>query len=639
MRAIKLALLELPRFREGTPRRLILAGLALVPLLAGAPFLWANWDPYGRTGQVPVAVVNQDRPARAGGRVVNAGQQFVKQLKTSDLFRWHFVSARQARHGLREGDYYFTITVPENFSTKLASAARAQPQRASLRITGNDANGYLAGLMLETHETELRDQVNAAAYATYARTIYGEIDTIREKLRRASDTAHRLTSGTDTSRKDAQSLADGLSGMLESSRSVSEAARSIAESAKSLDGQLSGDAAGSSGLPGAVNELTNTSGRVVQSLSGVATASGFIAEDAAANVAGIRQLSDEFPRLSSSAGYQRVLADARRLAAATASASSDARSALTTARAANNRAMELQSRMSSISTTLSTLSGRTSQLANGADSLTSGLDALSGSAQSLADSITGHHEDARALSGFVDDSLSRLPPTSPDQVARAAHVLGSPTEIVRHNLNPAGVYGRGMAPLLFAIALWVFGLTAYTLLKPVNLRALGGRTGALTIAVAGWLPATTLGVLASLLLLTVVDVALGLDPVRLWQTVGLLALATAAFVAVGHFLRTLLGRAGDIVSTVLLVVQAVACGGLYPVETTPPTLQALHPVLPMTYLVDGLRVTLTGGLTSHLLWALAVLGGYLVVFLVLTGLVVRRHRTWTVARLHPQLGP
>ncbi len=35
----------------------------------------------------------------------------------------------------------------------------------------------------------------------------------------------------------------------------------------------------------------------------------------------------------------------------------------------------------------------------------------------------------------------------------------------RHNLHPAGVYGRGFAPFFFGIALWVFGLFAYLLLR------------------------------------------------------------------------------------------------------------------------------------------------------------------------------
>ena len=57
----------------------------------------------------------------------------------------------------------------------------------------------------------------------------------------------------------------------------------------------------------------------------------------------------------------------------------------------------------------------------------------------------------------------------------------------------------------------------------------------------------------------------------------------------------------------------------------------------MTYLVDGLRVTISGGLTEHLIRDACVLAGFGVLFLALTTLAVQRQRTWSVARLHPQI--
>ena len=52
-----LTLAELRRFRGPLP---ILSAVFLVcvPLLYGAIYLWSNWDPYGRLGELKVAVVN-----------------------------------------------------------------------------------------------------------------------------------------------------------------------------------------------------------------------------------------------------------------------------------------------------------------------------------------------------------------------------------------------------------------------------------------------------------------------------------------------------------------------------------------------------------------------------------------------------
>lgn len=61
-----------------------------------------------------------------------------------------------------------------------------------------------------------------------------------------------------------------------------------------------------------------------------------------------------------------------------------------------------------------------------------------------------------------------------------------------------------------------------------------------------------------------------------------------------------------------MILQLTACGGLYPVETLPAPFRAIHPFLPMSHLVDGLRVTISGGNTAHLVADVLVLAGFLV---------------------------
>jgi putative membrane protein len=247
------------------------------------------------------------------------------------------------------------------------------------------------------------------------------------------------------------------------------------------------------------------------------------------------------------------------------------------------------------------------------------------------------HSGATDLANVIDDALNKIPDTSPRQTAEAAEVLGSPVGISVDNLNPAGVYGRGFAPFFFPIAVWVVGVLAYLFIRPVNLRAFASRVSALTVAAAGWLPVAIITAVGGLVLFGVVEVGLGLKPDHPLWVAGLLVLAAGAFVAVDHFLRISFGVIGEAFSLVLLIVQLTACGGLYPVETTPAPFRAVHPVIPMTYLVDGLRVAISGGLSSNLLRDVLVLAGFLVAFLGATALLLRRQRVWTVGRLHPQI--
>lgn len=644
MKALALAWLELRRFR-GPLRRYVPLVLVLVPLLYGALYLWSNWDPYGRLRQVPVAVVNADVPVDARGEHLDAGEQFVQQLKATDTFDWHFVDAGEARRGLESGRYYFTVEVPPDFSARLASAAERTPERAALRIVKDDANGYIVGVMADTVKTELQNQVNAAAHATYARALYGELGQAREKLQTASEASKKLVDGTELHKQGTDALTRGLGGVRDGAGQVARGVQTVSDASAQLDQQLGGITDFTAErLPGAVNALVDASGVAVEQLSAIAATTGSLNQRAAESRTAVEELGAARPELAEDPAYQRAVDLARQLADSATSADGSAQGALTAAQDAQQRALglqdevgPLQEQVRAISGPADTLRAGAAELSGGSDGITHGLSTLVTSSGVLHTGAGQLNDGAKSLQQLVDDTLGKIPPTNPTEVARAAEVLGSPTEIHTENVHPAHVYGRGLAPFFFAIALWVFGLFAYLLLKPVNQRAVADRVNAWTIALAGFLPAAALGVLGGLVLLAVVTFGLGLDPVHPWWTAGLVSLAALAFVAVVHFLRTALGAVGDLLSLVLLIVQLTASGGLYPMETTPVPFQAVHPFLPMSYLVHGLRVTISGGDVQRLLQDVTVLSGTLVVVLLLTTLVVQRQRTWTVARLHPQV--
>jgi putative membrane protein len=644
MKAIRLALLELRRFR-GRVLFLVPIVLVLVPLLYGALYLWANWDPYGRLDRVPVAVVNSDKPVDRGGQRIEAGKRFVEQIRGTELFDWNVVDHRTAQRGLEEGRFYFTIEVPKDFSARLATAAETVPKRAALRITKNDANGYVAGIMADTVKSELQNQVNAAAHAAYAHALYGKLGTVRDKLRLASEASDQLVTGTDLSKQGTATLTTGLGGVRDGSADLSDGVRQVSDATARLEGQLNSvTSSASDELGNSANAMVNASNRAVARLSGIAGRTGAADQRAGNGVSSLEALGEAHPSLRSDSLYRQALSESRQSSTATARADGDAQLALAAAQEAQQQAqalqsevMPLQQRIQSISEPLAALRAGTAQLSTGSTSVTTGLTTMTDSSRVLQTGAGQLHDGANRVKGLVDDSLMRIPPTNPSQITRAGDVLGSPSQITTHNLHPAHVYGRGLAPFFFSIALWVFGLIAYLLLKPVNLRALASRVNPATIAVAGWLPAAFLGAVGGLVLYGVADLALGLAPQNIAGTLGLVALAAGTFVAIDHFLRTALGTVGGLVSLVLLVLQIVGSGGLYPVETTPEPLQAIHDYLPMSYLVDGLRVTISGGMEQHLQHDFTVLAAVLVGFLILTTVVVQRHRTWTPSRLHPRL--
>ncbi|WKB35114.1 YhgE/Pip family protein [Terrilactibacillus sp. S3-3] len=80
------------------PQKIIyMVAVMTIPLLYAGMFLYAFWDAYGRTGHLPVAIVNQDTGAALSGKQLNAGNSLVKELKKNDQFDWKFVSEKKAQ--------------------------------------------------------------------------------------------------------------------------------------------------------------------------------------------------------------------------------------------------------------------------------------------------------------------------------------------------------------------------------------------------------------------------------------------------------------------------------------------------------------------------------------------------------------
>ena len=79
----RLAGFELRRFLRGRLPAAALAVLCVVPLLYGALYLYAFWDPYGRLNHIPAALVVEDVTATAGdGTTVHAGRDLADKLRS-----------------------------------------------------------------------------------------------------------------------------------------------------------------------------------------------------------------------------------------------------------------------------------------------------------------------------------------------------------------------------------------------------------------------------------------------------------------------------------------------------------------------------------------------------------------------------
>lgn len=164
----------------------------------------------------------------------------------------------------------------------------------------------------------------------------------------------------------------------------------------------------------------------------------------------------------------------------------------------------------------------------------------------------------------------------------------------------------GFAPYAAALALWV-GIVVADLVLRSRAGAPGHR------AMAALVGAQALGVAVVTASLARVPAGRGL------AVLGFALLAAATFAALLSLLRGAFGAAGLAVAVALLVLQLTSTAWVYPIQTAPRLARLLHPLLPTTYLVRGLRAILAGA--NGVGPDVTVLAGVLAVAVVGTGVL------------------
>lgn len=141
---------------------IVLAGVLIIPALYSWVNVRAFWDPYGATGNIGVAVVNEDHGASSElSGSINVGQQIVAELRHNDLLGWQFLDADAAEVALQKGDVYASITIPPSFSSDLLHMIDGTHVRPTLHYRANEKNNVVATVMTDTAASELQRQITA----------------------------------------------------------------------------------------------------------------------------------------------------------------------------------------------------------------------------------------------------------------------------------------------------------------------------------------------------------------------------------------------------------------------------------------------------------------------------------------------
>ena len=489
---------EIKRFGRRRLTRVAIVTLMLLPLVYGALYLWAFWDPFGHVNKMPVALVNSDRGATAAGQQFDAGTEIAKSLTQDRSLDWHVVSPAEARSGVDHGRYYFMLELPPDFSEAIASPLTGQPKKAELIAVYNDANNYISSSIGRTAIDQVLNAVSTRIAGQAVNQVLSVVVSSGAGIKQAADGARRLddgagqlAAGLHTARSASGQLAAGAKQL---SDGIDQATDPLLAVSKALS-QIGGNTAQLQQGAAALQQANDQIGAIAAAQDGAATSLGPVINQLSASqdpavanaAASLRDIEDQLRGHQFTPQIRQQLIDAQNSAIAMTSG-------------LRTPGSPLASALDQLGGGAQNVTDRLNQLRSGAQKVAAGNAELDSGIIKLDDGAGQLKTGSAELATKLTEGANQVPNWTTQQKDAIADTVGGPVRLDATHENAAPNFGTGMAPFFLTLALFFGALVLWMVLRPLQSRAIAAEVLPLRVALSSYLPAAVIGIFQATIL-------------------------------------------------------------------------------------------------------------------------------------------
>ncbi|BFH63565.1 YhgE/Pip domain-containing protein [Paenibacillus azoreducens] len=172
----------------------IILGLIALPSLYAWFNIKASWDPYGNTGGIAIAVANNDKGTTIRGNPINLGNEVINSLKENHKLGWRFVSEEDAVRGVKHGNYYASIVIPDNFSATIATVLTNNPTKAEILYYVNEKINAISPKIASSGASGIIHEVSKNFIETANGTIFKIFNALGIELQEQLPTIEKVRS-------------------------------------------------------------------------------------------------------------------------------------------------------------------------------------------------------------------------------------------------------------------------------------------------------------------------------------------------------------------------------------------------------------------------------------------------------------
>lgn len=150
----------------------LMVALFVIPSLYAWFNIKALWDPYGNTGELPIAVYSADAGAKFQDKDVEIGKEVIKNLHKNKQLGWKFVdSKKQVVDGVKSGKYYAGIYLPKEFSEDLLSFTSGDIKKPKIEYYLNQKINAIAPKITDKGAGSIQQEISQEFIKTASSTL------------------------------------------------------------------------------------------------------------------------------------------------------------------------------------------------------------------------------------------------------------------------------------------------------------------------------------------------------------------------------------------------------------------------------------------------------------------------------------
>ena len=640
----------------------VVVAIALLPSLYAWLNIYSNWDPYGNTGGISIAVASLDEGyTDEDGVYENKGEDVIADLREATSIHWVIVDTEdEVKEGVYAGDYYAAVVIDKQFSRNMFRMLTDWTGKPAITYYENAKKNAVATKITDTAVETLKSSINE----NYLEVVIGGI------MEQGNLLAADLTADDPES---------AVKGVLYQAQDLLRACGRMMDALEAAGGSGSGvDAAGIEAAVADINKnlpdgtkLQQTAAqlqlqmhtalsrveRALERLEGAIEAAPVpedvrtqlkkAADDMDAAAASLETwaegLQETYPAAAAQA--RAAAAECRKLAAQlrALASSPDASDLLNDCNALvrDLRAMADQIPVTgkALRQEIQTAAGQVADAVEGLEDLRADAKsvkaALSETTDALGETAALLRPATEKLTASLSETIDELQGLTADEYMDTLLTVlgGDPAvygqyfpEMVQTSVNavcPIANYGSAMTPFYTVLAIWVGGVILSSLIK-IHARTEGlidpkpaelyfGRY--LFFFVLSQIQAAVI-VTGDLYILKVQC----LHPGMMYLTASLTAFTFSLLI---YSLAISFGDVGKAIVVVIMVMQIAASSGTFPIELLPEIYQKFYRFFPFPYAIDAMRECICG-MYGNYYWQQI---GYLLLFAaaaLVIGLLVRR---------------